>query len=183
MADAHCDANPTTGGRYRPVLGTLGFVWDREADSVLLVHRTNRADGKHNGLGGKVEPDEDVVTGITRELYEEALIVPTELSLRGTISWPGFEGPGGDDWFGFLFLITGWTGEVPPSNDEGELLWVPRSRLMAWCDPATRAASGLDFHEGDAHFLPLMFDDDPRQFHGLMPWEHGRPTGWSLTRQ
>ena len=168
--------------RYRPVLGTLGFVWDRTADAVLLVHRTNRPEGKHNGLGGKVEPDEDVAVGMARELREEAAIVPTEWTLRGTVSWPGFEGPGGDDWFGFLFLITGWEGTVLSSNDEGALAWVPRSRVMAWCEPATRADSGLDFHEGDARFLPLIFDDDPRAFHAHMPWADDRPVGWSVTR-
>ena len=168
--------------RYRPVMGTLGFVWDRANDLVLLVHRTNRPDQKHNGLGGKLEPDEDVATGMARELHEEAAIVPLKMRLRGTISWPGFRGPGGDDWFGFLFLITEWRGQVPAANDEGELAWVPRSALMAWCDPATRLDSGLDFHEGDAHFLALMFDDDPRQFHALMPWDDGRPTGWTVSR-
>ena len=92
--------------RYRPVMGTLGFVWDRANDLVLLVHRTNRPDQKHNGLGGKLEPDEDVATGMARELHEEAAIVPLKMRLRGTISWPGFEGPGGDDWFGFCLLYT-----------------------------------------------------------------------------
>ena len=36
--------------------------------------------------------------------------------------------------------------------------------------------------EGDRHFLPLVFDDDPRAFHGVMPYKDGRPTGWRYSR-
>ena len=49
--------------------------------------------------------------------------------------------------------------------------------------PVGRLFDGsLDFWEGDRHFLPLLFDDDPHQFHGVMPYEDGRPTGWSYAR-
>src|SRR6478735_7236365 len=58
------------------IVGTLAYVLERER--VLMVHRNARADdeqlGKYNGLGGKLERDEDVVTGIRRELAEEAEI-------------------------------------------------------------------------------------------------------------
>ncbi len=36
--------------------------------------------------------------------------------------------------------------------------------------------------EGDRFFLPLVFDDDPRIFHGLMPYENGRPLSWHYER-
>ena len=32
--------------------------------------------------------------------------------------------------------------------------------------------------EGDRYFLSLVFDDDPRTFHGVMPYAHGRHTFW-----
>ncbi len=173
--------------RYTPILGTLIYVLDRSTDRVLLVHRTARLHdeqyGKWNGLGGKVHPDEDVVTSAHRELLEEADLVATSTNLRGTISWPGF-GPNGEDWFGFLFLVTEWTGTSPQQNEEGTLHWVERSTVLqaADPDPALRVQTGLDFYDGDRHFLPLMFDDDHRPFHGVMPYANGLPVSWNYVR-
>ncbi len=43
---------------YTPIVGTLGYVWDRDADTVLLVHRVGRDPdaqyGNYNGIGGKL---------------------------------------------------------------------------------------------------------------------------------
>lgn len=170
---------------YTPIIGTLVYVIRH--DHVLLVHR-NRRDhdqhlGKWNGLGGKVEPNEDLATCARRELREEASLEVTAMSLRGTVSWPGF-GPRGEDWLSPIFLVTEFTGEPPSHNDEGDLEWVPVSRVLNACssDPAEREAADLPMWEGDRHFLPLVFDDDPRAFHGVMPYSEGRPTGWSFER-
>jgi 8-oxo-dGTP diphosphatase len=173
--------------RYQPILGTLVYVFDEARQNVLLVHRTARPDdeqlGMWNGLGGKVHADEDVVTSVQRELGEEANISATDLTLRGTISWPGF-GPNNEDWFGFIFLATSWTGDVPERNDEGPLSWCSLQRVLAACDDdaAVRTASGLRFFDGDRFFVPLVFDEDPRAFHGVMPYSAGHPTGWNYVR-
>jgi 8-oxo-dGTP diphosphatase len=159
---------------HRPILATLGYVLSPDRERVLLVHRNARADdhhlGKYNGLGGKLEADEDVAAGMRREIAEEAGIACGRMQLRGTISWPGF-GRDGEDWFGFVFLVEDFTGEPPASNAEGDLAWVPLSGLDA-----------LNLWEGDRHFLPLVFDQDPRPFHGLMPYRDGRLLGWSYSR-
>ena len=34
---------------------------------------------------------------------------------------------------------------------------------------------------GDKYFLPLVFGDDPRQFHGVMPYQNGQPVSWHYT--
>lgn len=158
------------------IVGTLAYVLDRAAGTVLLVHRNARAHdehlGKYNGLGGKLERDEDVVTGMHRELHEEAGITVTSMRLRGTISWPGF-GPAGEDWLGFVFLVDGWAGTPPDRNVEGTLQWVPTAQVLD---------GSLPMWEGDRFFLPLVFDDDRRPFHGVMPYEDGRPVGWSYRR-
>ncbi|MDH4147694.1 MAG: 8-oxo-dGTP diphosphatase [Acidimicrobiia bacterium] len=172
---------------YTPIVGTLAYVVDRDARTVLLVHRTARADdehlGKYNGLGGKLEADEDVAAGMRRELREEASIEVSAMALRATISWPGF-GPNGEDWLGFVFVVDGWRGTVPDRNPEGTLHWVPLDRLLAACaeDPEVRAAAALPMWEGDRWFLPLVLDDDPRPLHGVMPYSGGRPTGWRYER-
>ena len=126
--------------------------------------------GKYNGLGGKLEPHEDVVAGMRREIHEEAGIDCEDLQLRGTISWPGF-GKHGEDWLGFVFVITRFSGTPHASNAEGTLEWVPVERLHE-----------LPMWEGDRNFLPLVFDDDARAFHGVMPYRDGRMLSWSYSR-
>ena len=154
---------------FRAVIGTLGYVV--RDDRVLLVHRQRAGDdhrGKWNGLGGKLEPGEDAVTCLRRELREEAGIDATSLRLRGSIAWPGF-GSDGSDWFG---LVDDFVGEPPERNDDGPLRWVPLAEL-----------GDLPMWEGDRHFLPLVFDDGP-QFHAVIPYRDGQvvPEGIAVTR-
>ena len=109
---------------YTPIVATLGYVLSADGREVLMVHRNARPDdhqlGKYNGLGGKIEPDEDVLAGMRREIHEEAGIDCVDLSLRGTISWPGF-GKQGEDWLGFIFLVTAFAGTPHAGNVEGTL--------------------------------------------------------------
>lgn len=158
---------------YTPILGTLGYVMSPDGASVLLIHRNKREGGQHlgkyNGLGGKLEPGEDVVSCIRREIREEAGLECEELRLRGTINWPGF-GEGGEDWFGFIFRIDRFSGTPHAENDEGTLDLVPISRILE-----------LPLWEGDRHFLPLVFSNDPRPFHGVMPYRDGHPVSWTYS--
>ena len=60
---------------YTPIIGTLGYVLSPDRERVLMVRRSRDGDlhqGKYNGLGGKLEPGEDVVACLVRELREEA---------------------------------------------------------------------------------------------------------------
>src|SRR5688572_16441744 len=111
---------------FTPILATLGYVFSPDGRRVLMIHRNAQPGdlhhGKFNGLGGKLDAGEDVVAGMRREIREEAGIECTALELRGTISWPGF-GKGGQDWFGFLFRVTAFSGTPLERNPEGELVW------------------------------------------------------------
>jgi 8-oxo-dGTP diphosphatase len=155
---------------YTPILATLGYVMSPDGQSTLLIHRITRPNdlhsGKYNGLGGKLEPDEDVVAGMKREIREEAGIECEELVLRGTISWPGF-GKNGEDWFGFIFRIDRFQGTPLTQNPEGTLSWVPVDQILT-----------LPLWEGDRFFLPLVFDKTAPQFHGVMPYDGGTPVSW-----
>src|SRR5215475_3750510 len=155
-----------------PILATLGYVLSPDSKQVLLIHRNRRPDdahfGKYNGLGGKLDADEDIVSGIRREIREEAGIECVSLRLRGTISWPGF-GKRGEDWFGFIFVIDAWTGTPLTENPEGSLAWVPVEAIL-----------DLPLWEGDRHFVPLVFDPNVGQFHGVMPYRDGKPLSWSF---
>jgi len=120
--------------------------------------------------GRKVEADEDVLASIRREVMEEAGIHCETLSLRGTISWPFF-GRNGEHWYGLIFLVESFTGTPYTQNAEGDLCWVDVERIME-----------LPMWDGDRHFLPLVFDGDPRPFHGVMPYENGQMKSWSYSR-
>ncbi|PKM01956.1 MAG: 7,8-dihydro-8-oxoguanine triphosphatase [Gammaproteobacteria bacterium HGW-Gammaproteobacteria-5] len=150
------------------------YVLSADRGKVLMVHRNARADdaqlGKYNGLGGKLERDEDIHHGAARELREESGLEIDAMRLRGTISWPGF-GRNGEDWFGFVFVVDAFRGEPPASNAEGDLHWV-----------ALRDLPGLPLWDGDRQFLPLVFDADPRPFHGVMPYRNGRMLDWRYSR-
>jgi 8-oxo-dGTP diphosphatase len=158
---------------YTPILATLGYVFSADGRRVLLVHRTARPGdahaGKYNGLGGKVEPGEDVAACLKREVREEAGIECDRFHLAGTVSWPGF-GKGGEDWFGFVFRVTGWSGTVNAVSPEGPLAWVETDRV-----------ADLPLWEGDRYFLPLVFDPAAPPFHAVMPYRNGRPVRWEVT--
>lgn len=159
---------------YTPILATLGYIISADGKKTLLVHRNKRDNdqhlGKYNGLGGKMEPGEDIIGCISREIYEEAGIICEDIILRGTINWTGF-GPNGEDWFGFIFRIDSFKGIPYKKNEEGDLSWVDIDKIM-----------DLPMWAGDRHFLPLVFDNNPKVFHGYMPYKNATPLSWSYSR-
>ena len=159
---------------YCPIVGTLGYIISEDRRKTLLIHRNSRKNDHHldkyNGLGGKMLPDEDVVSCLKREIFEEAGLRCKEILLRGTINWTGF-GPEGENWLGFIFRIDRFSGTPFLANEEGVLSWVPIENLQE-----------LPMWEGDRFFLPMVFDDDPRIFHGYMPYHAGRPLSWNYVR-
>jgi len=159
---------------YKPIIGTLGYILSSDGLQTLLVHRNARAAdqhlGKYNGLGGKMKANEDVLSCLRREIREESGLECTGIRLRGTVNWTGF-GPEGEDWLGFIFLITDYSGTALQKNEEGDLIWHPVAAL-----------DQLPMWEGDRFFLPLVFDGDPRPFHGVMPYKNNRPLSWEYFR-
>jgi 8-oxo-dGTP diphosphatase len=159
---------------YRPVLATLAYAFDADRRRVLMIYKdaalgdTERS--KYNGVGGKLEPGENVVAGMRREFTEETGLTATVYSLRGTVSWPGF-GSDQESWFGFVFRVDAWTGQVLEQSAEGRLEWIDLDRLL-----------GLDLPmwPGDRHFLPLVFDPQVSSFHGVLPYDNGQPVGWEV---
>lgn len=159
---------------YTPCIGTLGYVLSSDGTELLMMHRNSRPEdihlGKYNGLGGKLLPNEDVATGMVREIREEAGIEVVSMVLRGTLNWTGF-GPLGENWLAFIFRIDQFRGTPHQQSPEGTVEWVPMSQLDT-----------LPMWEGDRCFLPMVFDNDPRPFHGFMPYDNDHHIGWSYTR-
>lgn len=141
---------------YAPIVATLGYVLSPDRRQVLMIHRNTRPGdhhlGKYNGLGGKIEADEDVAASMRREIAEEAGIHCTDMHLRGTISWPGF-GKHGEDWLGFVFVIDGFEGTRTAATTRARWsgwTWTSWTRCRCgratatscrWCSTPTRARS------------------------------------------
>jgi len=172
---------------FVPLVGTLAYLIDRNSESVLLIRRNARPDddhfGKVNGLGGKLESGEHVLAGLRREIQEEAGVEIISATLRGTIAWTDF-GPRREQWLGFIYLIDAWDGALSVANEEGTLEWVPIQRLLDACSPDSniRKEADLPIWEGDRHFIPLIFDTDPRCFHGAMPYDGNDFVDWVYER-
>ncbi len=160
--------------RYTPIVGTLGYILSPNKKQVLMVHRNARHDddqiGKYNGLGGKMDMNEDVAACMKREILEEAGIEVVKMHLRGTINWTGF-GPKNENWLGFVFIIEEFKGTPNEKSPEGDLEWVDIESMDA-----------LPMWPGDRYFLPLVFDSDPRPFHGYLPYNGEAPVEWIYHR-
>lgn len=159
---------------HRPIVSTLGFILSPDGSSVLMVHRIYREGdenlGKYNGIGGKLERGEDVAAGMAREVREETGLEIESMALRGTVVWEDF-GPCKEDWIAFVFLIDAVSGKLREANEEGPLRWVPLGEIP-----------GLPMWKGDALFMPLVFDGDPRPFHGYMRYDGPEPVEWRFSR-
>jgi 8-oxo-dGTP diphosphatase len=77
----------------------------------------------------------------------------------------------GKDEFGFVFRIDSYRGEPNTGNEEGTLEWVRIDEL-----------DRVPMWTSDREWLPMVFDDDPRQFHGVMPYLDGEMVSWAYQR-
>lgn len=159
---------------YTPILATLAYILSPDKKSVLMIHRNTRPDdlhyGKYNGLGGKLSDAEDIISGLVREIEEESGLTPTDIKLRGTISWPGF-GKNDEAWFGFIFRVDAYAGEPHQGNVEGALEWIAIDKI-----------SDLNLWESDRLWLDMVFDDSPKAFHGIAPFKDGKLVSWNFQR-
>ncbi len=106
---------------------TLCFLFHGE-DVLLLRGAPDKRlwANRYNGIGGHVEPGEDVYSAAQREIQEEAGIPITELGLRGiiTVAPEGAE-PGV---LLFVFTARALSRDVRASA-EGEPVWVRRDQV------------------------------------------------------
>lgn len=128
-------------------LATLLYV--QKDDKTLMLFRNKKEndyhEGKWNGLGGKFEIGESPEECAIRELEEESGLIAKELTLKGHITFPLFDGK--DDWYVFVFTISEFEGELIDCN-EGHLEWIANDQLPK-----------LNLWEGDKHFIKWLFQD------------------------
>ena len=70
-----------------------------------------------------------------------------------------------------MFLVDAFAGVAHEGNHEGTLEWVPLASLTS-----------LPMWESDHEWLPMVFDGDPRCFHGVMPYQDGKMVSWTYHR-
>ena len=148
-------------------LCTLAYV--RSGGRTLMLRRPSSGHhqaGKYNGLGGKFEPGESPEECLRREVLEESGLVVESADLKGFITFPDFDDE--DDWYVFVYVITGYSGEVR-SGPEGQLEWIE-----------DEAVADLPLWEGDRHFLPWL--SQPGIFSATFRYEAGRFVSYEVVR-
>ena len=146
-------------------LATLAYL-KRDGHTLMLHKARGYQAGKWNGLGGKFDPGESPEECLKREVLEESGLSVTAAQLKGFITFPDFDGS--DDWYAFVYVVTGFTGGLAASefagdlkaSDEGELRWVPDADVLY-----------LDIWDGDRVFLPWL--ERPGTFSAKFVYEQG----------
>ncbi len=147
------------------------LIYARHGKDVLMLERAPRDAqdvhaGKHNGLGGKSDPDEAAPETAAREFFEEASLhlAPARFVQVGVLHFPNFKPRKAEDWLVHVFvahLTDVERAALPASGPEGKLHFVPGDALAA-----------LNLWEGDRHFLPLVLQGKP--FAGTFWYQDGR---------
>jgi 8-oxo-dGTP diphosphatase len=108
-------------GRYQVVPRVLCFV--TRGDEVLLLcgdPRKRTWAGRYNGVGGHLEPGEDICAAVLREVKEETGLDVEDVRLRGVVHVDV-----GDPILGVLFFV--FTAAAPDKqivpSPEGSLEW------------------------------------------------------------
>ncbi len=83
---------------------------------------------RYNGIGGHLEPGEDIYSAARREIQEEAGVPVTGLRLRGVIS----AAPEGNDPDVLIFVFTAQAlSRDVRASAEGQPVWAPRDQIGA----------------------------------------------------
>ena len=118
-----------------------------------MLHRCNPPNqGLWNGVGGKIEPNEQPFESCVREVIEETGYDLKEVNFAGILTWEGYETPPGG-----LYIFTAQAPEQEPiGNGEGELCWKQRE----WVCSADEVVSNIHI------FGPVIFSGTrPKRFH------------------
>ncbi|MBU1141477.1 MAG: 8-oxo-dGTP diphosphatase [Firmicutes bacterium] len=134
---------------------TLGFI--RRNNEILMVNREKSPwKGAWNGVGGKIDSDEDEVSCIQREIQEETGISVTieQIHDKGILTWNSFDALGKGLHLFLIDLPDYFEYSTPRKINEGILDW----KKIEWIN---------DFeNQGVAHnipyFLPTVLNEDNR---------------------
>ncbi len=96
----------------------------RRGDEILLLNREKPSwMGCWNGIGGKLERDEQPRESMIREIKEETAISAYELHFKGMVTWSGGGGNFGG-MYAYMAEVDGhFSYETPLKTNEGILDW------------------------------------------------------------
>jgi len=121
----------------------------------LMLHRTKKVNDENRdkwiGVGGKFESGESPFDCARREIKEETGLIDLPLSYRGIVTFVSDEY--GTEYM-HLFTAKAETDKIDTVCDEGELVWVDKSKI-----------SDLPIWEGDKIFLRML--DEENSFFSL----------------
>ncbi len=124
-------------------LMTLCIIHDTNHHRILLgMKKRGFGQGRWNGFGGKVAPDESIHDAALRELHEEVGIIPHELAERGFILFEFEDNP--QKLEVHLFSAHSFDG-IPTESEEMRPQWFD-------CDKIPYAEMWQD----DKYWLPLF---------------------------
>lgn len=148
-------------------LGTLCYI-EKDGETLLLHRNKKKNDihaGKWIGLGGKIEPGESPQECVVREVYEESGLMIKNPTLRGVLSFPGFDD---DEWHVFLYTVNEFVGEIIESN-EGTLKWVKNNEVS-------------DYETYDSDRLFLKWLDETNMFEACFKYENNKMIDYSVVK-
>ena len=167
--------NPFEAGVRKVIPSTLIYIFCEK--KVLMIHRVKKNQdfhkGKWNGIGGKLELNEDPLAGAVREIAEETGIKIEEKALlpMGTLTFPSFKATEEQDWICFIFRAD-LPGKISDysliETTEGHLEWHPQEKVLE-----------LPLWDGDPTFIPYVIERKP--FLGTYWYENKKLIKYKIT--
>ncbi|PKK88857.1 MAG: DNA mismatch repair protein MutT [Tenericutes bacterium HGW-Tenericutes-7] len=134
---------------------TLGFI--KRNNDILMVNRLKSPwKGSWNGLGGKLNQNENPLDCIIREIKEETDIDISMFHIqdKGVLTWNSFDALGNGLHIFLIELPEAYQYQTPKVIDEGILDWKDQSWL---CDFENYGVA-----HNIPYFLPTVINDENR---------------------
>jgi 8-oxo-dGTP pyrophosphatase MutT (NUDIX family) len=122
------------GDYYKRLVQTSVTNFLYHGDNYLFIHKGlhKKIDGgRLNGVGGRVERDENYLDAAIRETEEETgyIVSPEDIQLCGVVR---LEGGYKNDWVFCVFKIKVPSKKIPLGShtEDGELRWIHKDRVL-----------------------------------------------------
>lgn len=118
----------------------------KENQILLAMKKRGFGEGKFNGVGGKLEPDETAEQAMIREAAEEIFITPTKYEEVGIMEFHETYKGVRENLIFHLFVATKWDGE-PRESEEMKPQWFDIDKI-----PYDK------MFEDDRYWMPLILE-------------------------